>query len=134
MEKPVGIILIDDDEPTNYLHELIIEESNCTDEVMTFASAEKALEYFESRRIESFFSHQLIFLDINMPRMDGWEFLERFEKLGKSNLGNYKIIMLTTSVNPDDKQKATQHFNVSGFYNKPLTEELLEKLMGCNEN
>lgn len=74
----------------------------------------------------------LIFLDINMPVMDGWEFAEAFDKLNPNQKGNAKIIMLTSSVNPDDKNRALQLTAISGFQSKILTMEGLNDVLNLH--
>ncbi len=71
----------------------------------------------------------LIFLDINMPVMDGWEFAEAFSKLDQEQKGNSKIIMLTSSINPDDKERASQLSSISGFQSKILSIEALKEVL-----
>lgn len=64
-----------------------------------------------------------------MPAMNGWEFLDKYQEMVEENKHKIIIIMLTTSLNPDDKSKAAGLAVVSGFYIKPLTPELLESVM-----
>ena len=125
-------MLIDDDEPTNFLSRMIIEEVDCTEHVQIEESGERALNYLaESKSFDQSNSQypwpDLIFLDINMPAMNGWEFLEKYQALRKSNANNTKIIVLTTSLNPDDKNKANDMDDVTDFRHKPFTRELLNE-------
>lgn len=119
------ILLIDDDEPTNFLNRLALEEANCAREILVFQSAASAIEFLQSAAS----GPDLIFLDINMPAMNGWEFLQEYENLGPEKQGSRIIIMLTSSINPDDRTRAEQNPAVSGFRNKPLTPEIIQEIM-----
>ena len=128
------ILLIDDDEPTNFLSQMIIEEADCAAEIQIAYSGGQAIDYLTSQG--TFTSGQntyprpdLIFLDINMPAMNGWEFLQKYNSLEKEHKGNIVIIMLTTSLNPDDRLRSKDFPDVSGFENKPLTRAKLEALL-----
>jgi CheY-like chemotaxis protein len=127
------ILLIDDDEPTNYYNSLIIEEIGCADQVRIAQSGKKALEYLANsaratKQGESCPAPDLIFLDINMPAMNGWEFLERYRKL-KNHETRPVMVMLTTSLFPEDVLKAKEAPEISCFESKPLTPETLYKIV-----
>jgi CheY-like chemotaxis protein len=127
------ILVIDDDEPTNFFTRMIIEESNCTDNIKVVEGGQAALDYL-TKSMESgsdaneYPYPDLILLDINMPAMNGWEFLEEYKKLGHNGKSS-KTIMLTTSLFPEDKTKAAEMAEVSGFENKPLTNEKLDNIV-----
>jgi len=128
-----SVLLIDDDEPTNFYTQLIIEESGCADHIQVAQGGREALNYLsktQQQNGESRFPRpDLIFLDINMPAMDGWEFLDEYKKLHKDSQGKIIVVMLTTSLNPDDKAKANEMPEIAGFESKPLTEEKLNKIL-----
>ena len=133
-EKLNCIMLIDDDEPTNFVSTVYIEEAQCTNHLQITDSGQKALNYLTSSKEFACDSlnypcPDLIFLDINMPAMDGWEFLDQYKQLSKEQRGKIIIIMLTTSLNPDDSIKAGKIPEISGFATKPLTAELIDKVL-----
>ena len=129
------IMLIDDDEPTNFLSSMLIEEAECAKKIKVVQSGQKALEYLKNSSLDDLTpgndeeKPDLIFLDINMPAMNGWEFLENYKKLKKEQQSKMVIIMLTTSLNPEDKLKAEHMPEVSGFENKPLTPEIIDRVL-----
>jgi CheY-like chemotaxis protein len=124
-QKLNTIMLIDDDEPTNFLSKMLIEEAHCAEHIQVAESGKMALDYLSKSNV----SPDLIFLDINMPAMNGWEFLDKYKELEKGKQGKIVIIMLTTSLNPDDKVKAGQMPEISGFENKPLSPELIDRVL-----
>jgi CheY-like chemotaxis protein len=128
-----SVLLIDDDEPTNFYTQLIVEESGCTDHIKVAQGGREALEYLSNSTNASADVScpcpDLIFLDINMPAMDGWEFLDHYKKMNKDRHAKVIVVMLTTSLNPDDKQKAIEMPEISAFESKPLTEEKLDRIL-----
>ena len=119
------VLLIDDDEPTNFFTRLILEEVGFTDCIQVAQSGEEALNYLRKSQSgedpKNFPFPDLILLDINMPAMDGWEFLDEYKKMEKANPS--VIIMLTTSLFPEDKAKALGNPEIAAFENKPITPE-----------
>ncbi len=119
------ILLIDDDEPTNFLNKMTLEQAGCTRQIRIAQSGQEALEYLQITVQRP----DLIFLDINMPAMDGWEFLERYRGLPPARKADIVLIMLTTSLNPDDEKRTRTIPEVAGFENKPLSQEQLDNLL-----
>lgn len=119
-------MLIDDDHEDNYFHRIIIERMAVSKSIQVAQNGIEALEYL---RAENSVIPELIFLDINMPRMNGWEFLEEYKHLDKKCKARITIMMLSTSANPDDIRRAREIEDVTGFQTKPLTSEMLAEIM-----
>jgi len=122
-----SILLIDDDEPTNFFHKLIAEETRCAEQVLAVQGGQDALDYLADIKTKkgNISWPDIIFLDINMPAMDGWEFLDKFQQIKKENGTKVIMIMLTTSLNPDDEIRSKDIPVITGFVNKPLTVPIL---------
>lgn len=125
MAKIKHIMLIDDDETTTYVTRRFIEKAGVADKVTSKSSGQEALAYFsdfEKYKSDPENQVDLIFLDINMPVMDGFEFLEEFEKLTfHPELKKVKIVMLTSSVFHIDKFKSQSFPNVISYISKPVS-------------
>lgn len=117
--KPLErVILIDDGTLENRLHQRLIERSGLVKEVLTFDMAEKALAFF---RAPDALPAELILLDINMPRMDGFEMIDAaLAEFGKA-FEDTPVAFLTTSLNPQDRSKAACYGMVRAYLGKPLS-------------
>lgn len=131
--KTVNCILLVDDNPAiNALHLMTIKNSKICNEIKIATDGEKALTYLKNNNqkspAQSYCKPDIIFLDINMPRMNGFEFLENYKSLDE-NLKSKVVIILTTSSNPDDKKNAEKYSDVYGFRSKPLTAEMVNEII-----
>lgn len=120
-------MLVDDDSTTNFLHEDLISEMDIAQEIIIAINGKEALEKLN----ELCLSNQcpdLILLDINMPVMTGFEFLEKYNEMYPGTGYPSKIVMLTTSLYPGDAQKA-EELKVTEYINKPLEENSLGMIM-----
>lgn len=132
MKKYKKLVFIDDDKATNYFHNIIIKNAEICEEAIFFESAQDALVYFEELiEKEEFEMPEYIFLDINMPVMNGWQFIAEFEKFNIKH--PLFIIMLTTSLNRSDQEKADEMELISEFWNKPLAIQKLIELKSQRE-
>lgn len=111
-------LLIDDTDIDQKLYQRVIKRSGLVEEVVPFLYADEALEFLKSKTSEK---PDLILLDINMPRMNGFEFLEAAANELGDMFAYVVIVMLTTSLNPTDRARATRFEIVRDFINKPLT-------------
>lgn len=119
------ILLVDDDKITNFVNEKLIKSLGITTEIETCFSGLSALEYVKKLLQQNETGPDLVLLDINMPIMDGFEFLDELQLLPKSFNHSIKIVMLSSTLNEEDKNKALRFGNVVDFLNKPLS---LDKL------
>ncbi|MCA9621230.1 MAG: response regulator [Myxococcales bacterium] len=126
MKKLREILLVDDNDADNYLHRIVIEELDCAETISEARDGTQALALLRSAEAPP---PEIIFLDINMPRMNGWQFLDAFEKLPVQRQSKVVIVMLTTSLNPDDHERAVRRPSVKGFENKPLTADALQLIL-----
>lgn len=131
MKKVNCILLIDDNPSDNHFHEIVIKEANASNHIQVAHDGQSALEYIiksgELNHSGSFPKPDIIYLDINMPGMNGFDFLEEYKKLDDKLKSKIIIIMLSTSLNPEDEMKATAFEEVKEFQNKPLTVETLQE-------
>jgi CheY-like chemotaxis protein len=134
MKKLSGILLIDDDETTNFLNERLLSKMNLSDNVRVFKNGKQAFDFLYNvshshyeGNTQDYFHPELIFLDINMPVMDGFEFLDLYKRLNAGFRDKITLVVLTTSTHPEDTLR-TQHHSAS-YLTKPLSSEKIKKLL-----
>lgn len=130
-KKYKTIMLIDDNEIDNLINQKIVEASNICENIFSHTGGKSAIEFLKNmEKITSAIEAlpEVIFLDIDMPLMDGFQFLDEFEALTDSTKTHCKIVMLTSSINPQDFNRSKKYENVKLYLNKPLSHESIVKL------
>lgn len=123
------VFIIDDDPGVVFLHEIIVKESKLTSNPESFNDARKALDNIKS--LDKIGSKLLIFLDINMPKMSGWDFLDALIETIKHS--DIKVVMVTSSLSKIDREKTSEYPFVIDFWEKPMEESqsiLLKEKLG----
>lgn len=118
------IFLVDDDPIQNLITSQLISTSLNTLDYMVFNNGADTLSAIRDGQIP-----KLILLDINMPIMDAWEFLDEYSQFESKS----PVIMLTSSINDDDKNKASQYPFVTGYYTKPVDVETIKKIFALED-
>jgi CheY-like chemotaxis protein len=135
MKKKLNcILLVDDNDSDNFLHKRVIEKACIANCVEIALNGQEAIDFLTTKvkdiQTASIYSlPELIFLDINMPVMDGWEFLEEYKKREEIHREKAVIIILTTSLNPADRSKAEKMVESDCFQFKPLTLQMLNDIL-----
>ncbi len=129
---PPKILCVDDDPIALLLSKLVITKSGFANDIVTLANGQEAVVYLQNelQKTGGKGPKLLILLDLNMPVMDGWEFLQQFTEKLREAYADTRIILLSSSVDPNDIRKAKDFSMVLDFFPKPLTKEMLESIIG----
>jgi CheY-like chemotaxis protein len=126
------VLIIDDDSTSVYIAKAVFEDLGIAEKIISVSNGEEAIRYIEQHCMNENAAPadcpDLILLDINMPVMDGFEFLKALEFLDEKNLIRKRVIALTSSAYPKDKQQM-EELGVSEFISKPITEEWVLSLI-----
>lgn len=121
------ILLVDDDPIFNWVSTKLIEK-HCIDlTITTLLDGKKALDFLKENYTEEYFYY--IFLDINMPLLNGWGFLDALKKMSSIKSDNVSIHIVSSSTDKSDQQKAKSYPLVQGFINKPLSLENIKSIL-----
>ncbi|MCE7063610.1 response regulator [Dyadobacter sp. CY343] len=132
MKLPSTFIVVDDDPGNNLICKYIIGSIAPDASIHLFTNPEKALEWIkEDYNNSAQDQHAALFLDINMPVMNGWEFLDTFCSFPSLVQEQITIFILSSSIDPEDTQKAEKHPLVNGYYSKPLGRETINQIFSA---
>ncbi len=127
-----GILLVDDDLAINFIHTRVIQKTDINVAVKAVTNVEAAIEFLTGKgqyeNSPDTFRPGIIFLDINMPGLTGWDFMEEYHKIDEHQKAQVVVVMLTTSLNPADEERAKKDELISTFLHKPLRPETLMEL------
>lgn len=118
------IILIDDEPLVNKIHSVLIRSAKADQLITTFTDPVTGFDYVKAHT-----GNRLVLLDINMPEMNAWDFLDGLRELNNKT----DIIILSSSINPEDRMAASAYNNVKAFLNKPLSKENIRKLISASD-
>ena len=123
------ICIVDDDYIVHFTIKKIIQATIGAEEIMIFEDGEHILEYLTKNQNKAKALPDIIFLDLNMPYMDGWEFMERYADLKPHLAKDINIYILSSSIAESDILAAKANPNVKGYIQKPITKSDIERIL-----
>lgn len=127
--KLPNILLVDDDDDCNFFHKRVLYQADCVEKIEIAKDGRAALDLLDLKWKEKKNFPSIIFLDIKMPRMDGWEFLNEYQQMNKIWQSKSVVIIFTIAFNPDNLLKAMSYQFVKGFKSKYLDKEGLDQIL-----
>ena len=124
-----SILLVDDDESTNFINSVFIKKLDIDVDVYKALNGAEGLEILEESIGDHDFFPCLIILDINMPVMNGWTFLDNYKKLSPSIKNNCVIVMTTVSEDEKDLIRANKNQDIKEYFQKPMSDEKFSTLL-----
>lgn len=123
------ILLVDDDLAVNFIHKKVVEKASIQSEVKICSTVREGIEFLSSFNGHDHPFSGLVFLDVQMPDYDGWDFLEQFRSLTIDKKENIRIVMLTTGLSPEVEAKVKNFPEVAAIYSKPLTVDIINEVV-----
>ncbi|MHA7057513.1 response regulator [Aquimarina sp. M1] len=124
MEKIKQILLVDDSTATNFFNKTIVNKTKCAQDILVAENGKEALQIINSGDIP-----EIIFLDINMPVMNGWEFLSELRKFNDQLLKTVVVLMIGATLSPEEEKLAYSFPYVKEFKEKMLTTEIVKGIV-----
>ena len=127
-EEQLNFIIVDDSKLDCFIAEKIIRNTGRAGEVKSFTAAKEGLDHIKSTPVSAN-TRTVVLVDIQMPIMNGFDFVEAFETLPQQQRNNYTIYMLSSSINENDLNRVHNYPSIKQFLNKPLTSNMLSTLL-----
>ena len=118
------VLVVDDDEIIVFLHNMIMEDNGMVSDSLSFQNGKEAFDYLNSEN--NLNQTCLVLLDINMPVMNGWQLLDNIQSAPYAK--NIHVVMVTSSIDTEDREKASQYPQVIAYFEKPLNNKSLKQL------
>jgi len=128
MEAKTIACVIDDDEIFTFLYKRLMADMNIVDKTLFFENGKVAIDYFKQNADNSENLPDLVFLDLNMPVLDGWQFMDEFVKIGPLKK-KITLYIVSSSIDESDMKKALMYSEVSDFIVKPVTQTVIRKIV-----
>ncbi|HCN36135.1 MAG: response regulator [Ignavibacteria bacterium] len=126
--NPKLVIIIDDDPINNKICSIYLKKTGIADEIKCFLNGKEGLDFLNSQFNPEDYLNVIVFLDLNMPIMNGWEFLEEYEKLPQNYKNKIDLYILSSSIDERDIIKSRENKSVIDFISKPFTSEILSSI------
>ena len=124
-----SLCIVDDDEVYKFFVKKILKIKKLADDVLTFTDGEEAFNYINENKENLEKLPDIIFLDINMPIMDGFQFMDEYTKIKAKIDKKITIYMITSSIDPIDLERSKKYVEISDFIIKPITAEVLQRII-----
>lgn len=132
MDLKSRVFIIDDDPIHQRIAQIMISKHNLFDEYFSYTDAQKALDFLQENKKNEETLPDVILLDLNMPVLDGWDFLETFETLIKEFKKNIRVFIVSSSVDEKDLLRSKSYVAVKGFISKPLSPDIIRSIIETN--
>lgn len=123
MNTVKNLLLIDDDEIFTFMTKLIIEKTNLAEQIKVFANGQEAIDFLKQSVTHNEMLPDIIFLDLSMPVLDGWGFLDEYIMLKPQFGKKITLYIISSSVSPGDHERAKKYSDVSDFIVKPMSKD-----------
>jgi CheY-like chemotaxis protein len=122
------VLCVDDDMVTLAIFKRILSKAQTIEKIETALNGQEALDLLLNMQQHQITLPDIILLDLNMPVLDGWGFVEKFQREFQSNKSDLKIMIVTSSIDPEDQNRAKQYDFIVDYVTKPFGVEFLGKL------